>query len=271
MSDTIADSIVKAPVANDEVKASGTTDSLPPITKEPVATAEASMVPSAPAESTATDAPAAPNSDTTAKPEVPAAAEAQEDSTNKLSEPDAPAAQSEKPSDPAPAPAPESESPSTEAVASAAESGAPVDPKDETVKPPKPVSVEETRDEDLPDQKLVDSEKSTEEAPSTDATEPVATASVEAPEVPATGSASAKNRVVATSKKRKANAVEDVAEPEANNAKNGNTEPLDKKPKTNGANTNGTARKPGRPKKDKKAVAPVGKTARKTRSQGTAD
>lgn len=227
------------------------------------------MVPSVPAESTETDAPAAPSSNTTTKPEAPAAAKAQEDSTNKLSEPDAPVAQSEKPSDPAPAT--ESESPSTEAVASGAESSAPVDPKDETVKPPKPVSVEETRDEDLPDQKLVDSKKPTEEAPNADATELVATTSVEATEVPAAGSASAKNGVVATSKKRKANAVEDVAEPEANNVKNGNTEPLEKKPKTNGANTNGTARKPGRPRKDKKAVARVGKTARKTRSQGTAD
>ncbi len=40
---------------------------------------------------------------------------------------------------------------------------------------------------------------------------------------------------------------------------------------TNGnGSTNGDAKKPGRPKKEKKAAVPVGRTARKTRSQGPA-
>ncbi|KAI0459712.1 hypothetical protein F5B21DRAFT_253678 [Xylaria acuta] len=245
MSDNNAESIVKAPVAHDEGKAPDTTDSLPLITKEP----------------------AAPGSDTAAKPEVPAAAEAQEDSSNKLSEPTASAAQSEKPSDPTAAPAPESESTTTEAVASGVGSSAPTGPKDETVEPPKPVSVEETRDEDLPGAKPVDS-KNPEAAPKTDATRPIATTGVETTEVPAVDSASAENGDVITSKKRKADIVEDLAGPEV---KNGDAESPEKKPKTNGTGTNGTARKPGRPRKDKKAVPAVGKTARKTRSQGTAD
>ncbi|KAI8945631.1 hypothetical protein F4801DRAFT_593990 [Xylaria longipes] len=271
MSDNNAESIVKAPVANDEVKASDTTDSLTPITKEPIATAEASMVPSVPAESTATDAPVALNSDSAAKQEVLAATEAQEDSSNKPSETDASAAQPEKPSDPTPAPAPVSGSTTTEAVASGAEPSAPAGPKDEAAEPPKPVSVEETRDEDLPNSKLADSSKPAEEAPKTTATGPVATTGVETTEVPAVDSASAENGDIATSNKRKADVVEDVAEPETNNIKNGDTEPPEKKLKTNGAGANGTARKPGRPRKDKKAVVTVGKTARKTRSQGIAD
>ncbi|TRX98919.1 hypothetical protein FHL15_000261 [Xylaria flabelliformis] len=268
MSDNNVESIVKAPVANDDAKASDATDSLPPIAKEPVATAEASMVPSAPAESTATHATAALSSDTAAKPEVPSAAEAQKDSSNESSVHDASAAQSEKPSDPTSVPAPEPESTTAEAAASGIE---PADPKEKAVEPPKPVSVEETRDEDLPDAKLADSEKPAEEAPKTDATGPVATTGVESTEVPAADSTSTENGDVATSKKRKAEALQDVVEPEANNIKNGDAEPLEKKPKANGAGTNGTARKPGRPRKDKKAVVPVGKTARRTRSQGIAD
>ncbi|KAI1752525.1 hypothetical protein F4782DRAFT_120700 [Xylaria castorea] len=271
MSDNNVESIIKAPVANDEVKAPDTTDSLPPITKEPAATAEASMVPSVLAESTTTHAPVAPSSDTAANPEVPVAAEAQKDSSNNSSEPDASAAPSEKPSDPIPAPAPGPESTTTKAATSGVESSAPAGPKDEAVKPPKPVSVEETRDEDLPDAKLVDSIKPAEESPKTDARGPVATIGVDSTEVSAVSSASTENGDVATSKKRKADAVEDVVEPEANSIKNGDTKPLEKKPKTNGAGANGTARKPGRPRKNKKAVATVGKTARKTRSQGIAD
>ncbi|KAI1736554.1 hypothetical protein F4680DRAFT_257552 [Xylaria scruposa] len=259
MSDNNVESVVKAPVANDEVKAPDATDSLPPIAKEPVATAEASMVPSAPAESTATHAPVASSSDTAATPEVPVVAEAQKDSSNKSSEPDTSAVQSGKPSDPTSVPVPEPESTTKEPAASGAESSAPAGPRDEAVEPPKPVSVEETHDEDLPNAKLADSEKPAEEAPKTDATGPAA------------DSASTENgEDVATSKKRKAESVEDV-EPEANSVKNGSAEPLEKKPKINGAGTNGTPRKPGRPRKDKKAVAPVGKTARKTRSQGNAD
>ncbi|KAJ8111293.1 hypothetical protein ONZ43_g5656 [Nemania bipapillata] len=112
--------------------------------------------------------------------------------------------------------------------------------------------------------------KQGEEAPKADATAPVATASVETTEVSAIDSAPAKNGNATTSNKRKADATEDAAKPEADNAKDEHTEPPEKKLKTNGA-TNGTARKPGRPRKDKTSVAPIGKTARKTRSQGAAE
>ena len=69
-----------------------------------------------------------------------------------------------------------------------------------------------------------------------------------------------------TGEKRKAD--DDVGTNGDSSNKKSNIEPAAEPPTTNG----GTApRKPGRPKKEKKAPAPVGKTARRTRSQGAAD
>ncbi|TGJ87522.1 hypothetical protein E0Z10_g1253 [Xylaria hypoxylon] len=249
-----SDEVVGAqPVANAEGKAPDAKESLPPITKEPAATAEASMVPSVPAQSTTTDAPVAPSSDVTAKAEVGApATEAQEDSTSKSSEPDTAALKPENPSNPAPAPEPEPAT--TETAASRAESSSSAGP-DEAVEPlkPVPVSLEEIGDEDLADAKPSEPKKPAEEAPKTDAPAP------------------AKNGNASTSKKRKAKVTEDTPEPEANSVETQDTEPPAKKTKTNGTTTNGAPRKPGRPRKDKNSTASVGKTARKTRSQGAAD
>ncbi|KAI1425316.1 hypothetical protein F5Y12DRAFT_380923 [Xylaria sp. FL1777] len=251
MAENTAEGIAKEPVADVEDKARDTTDSLPPITKESAATAEASLVPSVPTQSTTEDAPAAPSSDATAKPEVPApVAEGQEDSTNELNKPDAAALQPENPSDttPAAAPQPATTETATSGIGSSASTG-----PGEVVEPPKPVSLEEIRDEELPDAKPVEAKKPADEASKTDTSTP------------------AENGDGATSNKRKADAAEDAAKPEANSVENQDTQPPEKKLKTNGTATNGAARKPGRPRKDKNAVTIVGKTARKTRSQGAAE
>ncbi|KAI1351216.1 hypothetical protein F5Y01DRAFT_283737 [Xylaria sp. FL0043] len=251
MAENIAGSIAKEPVANAEDKARDTTDSLPPITKEPSATATASMMPSVPVQATSKeDAPAAASSDAATKPEESApAAEAQKDSTKEASKSDAADLQAEKPSDPVPAPGPQSAA--TETVTSGSVSAG----QGDVVQPPKPVSVEEIRDEELPDAKPLEPLKPAEEASKTD-------------------SPPAENGDIAAGNKRKTDATEDAAKPDTNsveNGANGDAEPPEKKLKTNGTATNGAPRKPGRPRKDKTAVAPVGRTARKTRSQGAAD
>jgi hypothetical protein len=126
------------------------------------------------------------------------------------------------------------------------------------------VSVEEVHDEDLPNAKSLESEKPAETATKADATAPVATSGKE--KSSANISASAKNGNGATGNKRKAEMTEDDS-----TKANGADQPL-KKQKTNGSATNGAGRKPGRPRKEKqKAAAPVGRTARKTRSQGAPD
>ncbi|UKZ80277.1 hypothetical protein TrVFT333_008034 [Trichoderma virens FT-333] len=88
-----------------------------------------------------------------------------------------------------------------------------------------------------------------------------------------TSAADAKSETseTATGEKRKADAAAATAtdEPAAEKEDSEESEPADKKAKIdNGKTTNGGARKPGRPKKDKKAAPVVGKTLRKTRSQG---
>lgn len=251
MAENTAESVAKAPVTTTEVKAPDTSNSLPPITKEPIATAEASLVPSVPAEPTPTDAPAAPSSDTATKPDAPAAAEAKEASTNKPSESDGTDPDPEKSSESVSS---QAEPATTENVASGVESDAPAGPSDGAVAPPKPVSLEEVRDEGLPDAGP-SKEKPAEEAPKTNAIH----------------STPAANGNGIVNNKRKAEAVEDAGEPGANGAKDEGPEPAEKKVTINGATTNGTARKPGRPRKDKKAAPVVGRTARKTRSQGAAD
>ncbi|KAI0205022.1 hypothetical protein F4808DRAFT_456759 [Astrocystis sublimbata] len=266
MSDINADSIVKAPVDVEETKAPNTTDSLPPITKEPAATAEASMVPSVPVEATAADAdaPAAPSSETPAKTEAPPAAEALEETSkeNESSKPDVPAAQPEKLSDSTSTPAPELGSTNSETVASGV---TPAGAKDKVLESPKPVSAEK------------DSEGNSVEKPEEEA--PTAVPGAEAAAVPPTESAPVENGNIAAGKKRKADKIEQSTGAEAKNSNgleakssNGDSEPAKKKVKTNGTGANGTARKPGRPKKsEKKFVAPAGRTARVTRSQRAAE
>ncbi|KAI1152188.1 hypothetical protein F4825DRAFT_419803 [Nemania diffusa] len=271
MADNSAETIAKAPVATAEAKAPDTVSGLPPITKEPAATAEVAVTSAVPTESTTTEA-AAPSSDTNTQPEAPAAAEAQKDLTNKSSEPGTAPLQQEKPSNPTPTTEPPSTT--TETVASGVKSNAPADPDDKAVEPPKPVSLEEIRDEDLPKDNASDAKKQAEDVAKADVAAPPTSTSVETTEASAINSASAKNGDVSTGKKRKADGPEDAAKLEADSTKDEHTEPPEKKLKTNGATNgaaNGGARKPGRPRKDKTSIPTVGKTARKTRSQGAAE
>lgn len=150
--------------------------------------------------------------------------------------------------------------------------GQPSEKKPTDQSSPKPVSVEEVKDQEV--------------APTAAASDATATTQSD--------KASAE-----TGDKRKVDEVAEEAEAEAekSNANNNkptpngtapeaagddDDEPAEKKQKSNGggaSTTNGTApapapapKKPGRPpKKDKKASAPVGRTLRKTRSQGAAD
>ncbi|KAI0109499.1 hypothetical protein GGR51DRAFT_558192 [Nemania sp. FL0031] len=261
--ETIA-KVVSASASIAEAKAPDTGDSLPPITKEPAGTAEAAMAPSVPAEPATAEA-AVPSSDTANQPEASAAAEAKEEATNNSNEPEAAASEQEK-SVPA-VPQPETK----ETVTSAVESSAPGGSNDKAVEPPKPVSLKEIQDEDLPAKKSSDAKEQAVEAQETDASAPIATTDAETSEVSAVDSSPAKNGDVAANNKRKADVVEDIAKLDAENTKDEHAEPPEKKHKTNGATTNGAARKPGRPRKDKTVAVPVGKTARKTRSQGAAD
>ncbi|KAK0767158.1 hypothetical protein N5P37_000892 [Trichoderma harzianum] len=90
---------------------------------------------------------------------------------------------------------------------------------------------------------------------------------------PSAADAKSETSETATGEKRKADAAVATAvdEPAAEKEESEDSEPADKKAKLdngNGKATNGGPRKPGRPKKDKKAAPVVGKTLRKTRSQG---
>ncbi|RYP16300.1 hypothetical protein DL765_005206 [Monosporascus sp. GIB2] len=131
--------------------------------------------------------------------------------------------------------------------------------------PPKPVSVEEVKDEEMPTVN-----PTTTCAPQTDgAVKATSNATSEpAPEKTEPGKSEPD-----TGDKRKAGEA-DSTPVESKPTHDGAVadEPAEKMQKTNGAATNGiTRKKPGRPKKEKKAPAPVGRTLRKTRSQGAAE
>ncbi|OPB42653.1 hypothetical protein A0O28_0037730 [Trichoderma guizhouense] len=90
---------------------------------------------------------------------------------------------------------------------------------------------------------------------------------------PTAADAKSETSETAVGEKRKADVAVATAvdEPAAEKDESEDSEPADKKAKIdngNGKATNGGPRKPGRPKKDKKAAPVVGKTLRKTRSQG---
>lgn len=259
--------ICPVPVANTDDKAPQATDNLPPITKGLSPTVGAAMVPSVVATSTITNdgSPAEPGTDASAKTESPAANADPEDVSEKISKSDNPGPEPEKPVDPAPTPV--SQPVTTDTVTS----DTPALSNGNTVQPPKPVSVEEVHDEDLPKATDLESGKLTSDVPVTDAPAPVIPTGVEANEASTVNSDPAKT----TGKKRKAEDVQDlqdVAQDETNNNVDNIEAPPEKKQKPNGSAPNGGARKPGRPKKDKnKAPVIVGRTLRKTRSQGAVD
>lgn len=85
------------------------------------------------------------------------------------------------------------------------------------------------------------------------------------PEEPAAEAGPQSDRSPVTGEKRKADADADAEANGDASSKKVNLEATPPAPTTNGSPP---ARKPGRPKKEKKQPAPVGKTARRTRSQG---
>ncbi|KAI1209344.1 uncharacterized protein F4807DRAFT_91149 [Annulohypoxylon truncatum] len=255
-------------VANGDATIAESQPSIPPAAKEPVDAGDDSTKPSIatePATKTATDATTgtatvAPSSEPAAQtdaagtPTLP-----KEELTEKVGEAEKLASQPENPADSAPT---QTTTDTTTAGASSLTNG-------ETKELPKPVTAEEIRDQDLPDAAPTEMtgalpvDEPAENAPKVDD-------APKADTVPAVSEA--EKSEISTGDKRKlseaSNDGDDAAEKPVEDA------PVEKKQKTNGATTNGPPKKVGRPKKDKKekkAAPSVGRTARKTRSQGAAD
>ncbi|RYP48230.1 hypothetical protein DL768_005837 [Monosporascus sp. mg162] len=178
------------------------------------------------------------------------------DLSSKVDAADTLAQQPEKQTDQVPTPV------SQEPVAESTETAA---PEAQSKLSPKPVSVEEVKDEEMPTLN-----PTTTGAPQTDG---AAKATSNPTSEPGPAKTEPEESEPDTGDKRKADEA-DNAPVETKPTQDGAAadEPAEKKQKTNGAATNGTTRKkPGRPKKDKNAPAPVGRTLRKTRSQGAAE
>ncbi|KAK8056966.1 hypothetical protein PG993_002193 [Apiospora rasikravindrae] len=243
---------------------------LPPITKEPMATAQASMIP-APIDKSEADLTSAPTASTDAakSPEDAKGGAAKET----VAEAGLPAAQSDKP----------------EALE---DTNATTDGDSKEV--PKPVSVEEVPDRELPDTKQLSAgsvtqpanEQQTAPPPAKKADSPAAepaAGTVPKEDAQSTGPAQVLAETAKgepqTGEKRKAD--DPAAHEESTNGDDASSANVDekleaspaKKQKTQDNETNGdnTGAKRGRPKKEKKPPAPVGRTARKTRSQAAAE
>ncbi|KAI2465863.1 hypothetical protein F4781DRAFT_374215 [Annulohypoxylon bovei var. microspora] len=239
--------------------------SAPATTKGSVNVEEDSTKPSIATE-TATDTSAiAPSSEPAAQNDATGTTTiSKEELAEKLDEAKKPASQLEKPANPAP----------TRPITADAETAeAPSLTNGETKEPPKPVTVEEIRDQDMPD--AVPSQP-TEMTGALPVDEPAKDAP-KVNDVPKADTVLATSEAdepeVSTGDKRKLSEAE-ISNDDDAAEKPSEDEPIEKKKKTNGATTNGAPRKVGRPKKDKtekKAAPLVGRTARKTRSQGAAE
>ncbi|KAI1243959.1 hypothetical protein MGN70_013827 [Eutypa lata] len=220
-----------------------------PVTQTPTATNAAEEVASVPVAESANEEP----------PSI-----AKGDLSSKVDAADTLAEQPEKQTDQIPTPV--SQPPATEPITSEAGAGAGA-PGAEPKLLPKPVSVEEVSDKGTP----------IANPPATAATiaiQPDSAAETTAPKT--TSVAEPEKSEPETGDKRKVDKVSNGSADTPNGIAghdDHDDEPAGKKQKSNGASTNGTApnKKPGRPKKEKKAPAPVGRTVRKTRSQGAAD
>ncbi|KAI1776610.1 hypothetical protein F4818DRAFT_354419 [Hypoxylon cercidicola] len=231
--------------------------SLPPVTKGPMNTGEESVEPSIATNTATADTKTAASSEPAAQTD-PATIGAKEELTEKLEVADKLASQPEKPADNVPK--------QPDATETATTNG-PSLPNGESKKPPKPVTIEEIRDQDMP------------AAPPAQPTEMTGALPVNNP----SDDAAKAEPVQATTEIDKTEATigdkRKASDAEASNGDTVTQEPLEeapaeKKQKTNGATTNGAPRKVGRPrkeKKEKKTQPAVGRAARKTRSQGAAD
>ncbi|KAI2621176.1 hypothetical protein GGR54DRAFT_91462 [Hypoxylon sp. NC1633] len=230
----------------------------PPVAKEPTNAGGESMEPSS-APNTATGAENATSSESTAQ--INATTTSKEELAKKLDEADKLASQPEKPVDTAPAPA----QPTAAAAASdTAAADAPSLPNG-NAKEPRPVTMEEVRDQDMP------ASASTQAAEMAGAL-PVKEPETDAPKADPTEAAPKleKKAKADTRNKRKAGEVE-ATNGGAAHEEPSEDAPVEKKQKSNGATTNDAPKKVGRPKKSKKAAPSVGRTARRTRSQGAAE
>ncbi|KAI6080948.1 hypothetical protein F4821DRAFT_250372 [Hypoxylon rubiginosum] len=248
------------PGANGEATLSESQPSLPPVVKSPLNAGEDSMVPSI-ATTTATA-----NTETAASTEPAAqndsAINTKEELTEKLEAADKLASQPEKPADNVP------EQPAvSKTVTETATTDGPSLPNGEAKEPPKPVTVEEIRDQDMPAAPPAQPSEMTGALPVSSPSDDAAK------DEPVKATTETDTAEATTGDKRKASDTEvtngDVAAKEPLEKA-----PVEKKQKTNGATTNGAPKKVGRPRKEKNAVKPppsAGRAARKTRSQGAAD
>ncbi|KAK8089777.1 hypothetical protein PG997_004738 [Apiospora hydei] len=244
---------------------------LPSIAKEPMATAQAPMIP-APIDKAEADLPSAPTASTDAAKSPEDAKDGAANQT--VAEAGLPAVQSDKP----------------EALEDTTNATTDRDSKEV----PKPVSVEEVPDRELPDPKQLGAgsvtqpanEQETAPPPAKKADSPVAeppAGTVPKEDAQSTGPAQVLAETAKgepqTGEKRKAD--DPAAHDEVTNGDDASSANVDeklqvspaKKQKTQDNETNGdnTGAKRGRPKKEKKPPAPVGRTARKTRSQAAAE
>ncbi|KAI1658342.1 hypothetical protein F4813DRAFT_356519 [Daldinia decipiens] len=255
MADNITNGIEKELGASSEATTSGSQPSIPPVAKSPVNAGEESMESSNAANTAAPAAATAPTSETPAQND--AATTDSKELAEKIDAADKLASQPEKSAETVP-------SESTTEIAT----DAPSLTNGEAKEPPKPVAIEEVRDQDMP---AADQSQSAEMTGALPVQEP-ANGTPKADPAPVT--AEPDKSEANTGEKRKPSESE-VSNGDATQEESPEDPPAEKKQKTNGAHTNGTAKKVGRPKKeskkDKKAPLPVGRTARKTRSQGAAD
>lgn len=191
------------------------------------------------------------------------------DPPQKVVEAEKPAAEPEKPSESAPAP--DAQPVSTEASVAPAAAA----PTETENKPPKPVSVEEVRDAEMPPAKPLEAEESAKAEDSTvkpavPAPEEEEDKDVEMADAVPAATETEKPEPQAGDKRKAEEEVGDVNGAVAEEAPEADPPAL-KKQKSKGSASNGTEKKPGRPKKEKKVVAPIGKTARRTRSQAALD
>ncbi|KAI0852810.1 hypothetical protein F5Y00DRAFT_258066 [Daldinia vernicosa] len=254
MADITTNGIEKG--ANSEAATSASQPSIPPVAKTPINAGEESMEPSIATNTAAPGAATAPDSETPAQNDV--ATTGSKELIEKMDAADTLASQPEKSAETVPA-----ESTTTEIA-----TDTPSLTNGEAKEPPKPVTIEEVRDEDTP------AAAESQPAEMTGAL-PVQEPANDTPKAePAPVTAEPDKSEANTGEKRKPSESK-ASNGDATQEESPEEPPAEKKQKTNGANTNGTSKKVGRPKKeskkDKKAPVPVGRTARKTRSQGAAD
>ncbi|KAI0388105.1 hypothetical protein F5Y04DRAFT_17659 [Hypomontagnella monticulosa] len=258
MADNTSDNVEKG--ASGEPTVPESQPAVVPTAKEPVTAVEESTEPSTATNATTTDTAAAPSSEPVAEKDVTAAS-SKEDVAEKTDVADKSASEPEKSTNTDSASAP-----SQPAATETAAADAPPLSNGEPKEPPKPVTVEEVRDQDLPTTAPSQPVEMTGALPVQDSVKNTPKAE------PTSATTEADKSAPNTGEKRKPDESEvGATNGDAAAEKPVEDSPAEKKQKTNGTATNGTPKKVGRPKKDKKARPSVGRTARKTRSQGAAD